>query len=105
MTPSPPRLRVFAFCWIAVVGAGWVADLLRHTCDHLTNGVLWPFGDDFINYWSAAWLAWHGQAATVYDWNGFHAFDAGVIGATIDFYHYSYPPVLLVLSAPLTFIP
>jgi len=99
-----PRLRTLAYCWIAVAGIGWLADLWRQTRDHLTNGALRPFGDDFINYWSAAWLAWHGRAATIYDWDGFHVFEAGVLGAPIDFYHYSYPPVLLVLSAPLAFV-
>lgn len=64
-----------------------------------------PFGDDFINYWSAAWLAFHGRAAEIYDWNAFHAFETGVAGTPIDFYHYSYPPILLVLTAPLAALP
>lgn len=64
-----------------------------------------PFGDDFINYWSAAWLAFHGRAAEIYDWNAFHVFQTGVAGAPIDFYHYSYPPILLVLTAPLAALP
>lgn len=64
-----------------------------------------PFGDDFINYWSAAWLAFHGRAAEIYDWNAFHVFETGVAGTPIDFYHYSYPPILLVLTAPLAALP
>lgn len=98
MTLSP-RLRSLAIVWIAVAGVGWLVDLSRQTRDHLTNGALRPFGDDFINYWSGAWLAWHHRAATIYDWNGFHAFEQSVAGAAIDFYHYSYPPVLLVLTS------
>src|ERR1019366_1904754 len=70
-----------------------------------SNGVGRPFGDDFINYWSGAFLALHGRAAEVYSFNGFHAFERGVAGAPIDFYHYSYPPVLLALTAPLAIIP
>jgi arabinofuranan 3-O-arabinosyltransferase len=46
-----------------------------------------------------------GRAAAVYDWNAFHAFEQSVVGAPIDFYHYSYPPVLLVLTAPLALLP
>jgi len=30
-----------------------------------------PFGDDFINYWSAAWLAFNGRADEICDWNAF----------------------------------
>jgi arabinofuranan 3-O-arabinosyltransferase len=104
MTLSP-RLRTLAYCWIVLASAGWLVDLLRQTRDHLTNGALRPFGDDFINYWSAAWLALHGRAETIYDWNAFHAFEAGIAGASIDFFHYSYPPSMLVLSAPLGLIP
>jgi arabinofuranan 3-O-arabinosyltransferase len=100
-----PRLRTLAFCWIAVAGSAWLIDLLRQTSDHLTDGALRPFGDDFISFWSAPFLAWHGQAAAVYDWNAFHAFTTGVAGAAIQSYQYNYPPVLLVLSAPLALIP
>lgn len=99
------RLRTVAVCWIAVAVVAYAIDLWRQTHDHLTNGALRPFGDDFINYWSGAFLAWHGRAADVYNWNAFHAFEQSVAGAPIDFYHYSYPPVLLILTAPLAIIP
>jgi arabinofuranan 3-O-arabinosyltransferase len=92
---------MFAISWIAVAGAVYVFDLLRHTRAGLTNGAGRPFGDDFINYWSAASLAWHGRAGEIYDWSAFHAFEERVAGAGLDFYHYSYPPVLAVLTAPL----
>jgi len=104
MTLSP-RLRTLAICWSVIAGIGYAIDLWRQTQDHLTNGALRPFGDDFINYWSGAWLAWHQRAADIYNWDAFHAFEVSVTGAAIDFYHYSYPPLLLVLSAPLAFIP
>jgi len=93
-----------AISWIAVASVVYVADLLRQTRDRLTNGAGRPFGDDFINYWSAAALAWHGRAAEIYDWSAFHAFEERVVGAALDFYHYSYPPVLPVLTAPLAVI-
>jgi hypothetical protein len=103
--PLVRRLRTFAIAWIAVAWLAYAVDLLRQTRAGLTNGALRPFGDDFINYWSAAYLAWHGRAAEIYDWNAFHAFETGIAGAPIDFYHYSYPPVLLVLTAPLAVMP
>lgn len=95
------RLRTIAVCWTAVAAAAYVIDLLRQTHEGLTNGAGRPLGDDFINYWSAAFLAWHGRAAEIYHWAAFHAFEQGVAGATLDFYHYSYPPVLPLLTAPL----
>lgn len=103
--PIARRLRMIAISWIAVAAVAYVFDLLRQTQQGLTNGAGRPFGDDFLNYWSAAYLAWHGRVAEVYDWNAFHAFQASVAGGGIDFYHYSYPPVLLVLTAPLAVIP
>jgi len=95
---------MIAVCWIAVAGAAYVIDLLRQTHNGLTNGAGRPFGDDFINYWSAAFLAWHGRASEIYDWTGFHAFQESVVGASLDFYHYSYPPTLPVLTAPLALL-
>jgi hypothetical protein len=90
----------------AAAAAGiYLYDLLRQTRDHLTDGVLRPFGDDFINFWSGAFLALHGRAAEIYNPAAFHAFEQSVVGAPIQGYHYSYPPLLLLLSAPLALVP
>jgi hypothetical protein len=91
--------------YIAVAALCYLFDLLQQTRDHLTNGAGRPFGDDFINYWSAAFLAWHGRAAEIYDALAFHAFQQSVVGAPLDGYHYSYPPVLLLLTMPLAALP
>lgn len=94
-----------AICWIAVAGVAYSIDLLRQTQAGLTNGAGRPFGDDFINFWSAPHLAWHGRVAEVYNWTAFHAFEQSIAGADLDFYQYSYPPVLLILTAPLLVLP
>ena len=94
-----------ARCFAAAATVIFVWDLLRQTHHHLTNGAGRPLGDDFINYWSGAFLAWHGRAAEIYNWSAFHAFEQAVVGAPLDFYHYAYPPVLLLLTAPLAFVP
>jgi hypothetical protein len=91
--------------FVAVAGLCYAVDLYRQTSDHLTNGAGRPFGDDFINFWSGAFLALNGRAAEVYDFNAFHAFEQSVAGAQLDFYHYSYPPVLMLITAPLAAIP
>lgn len=99
------RLRTIAICWIAVAAAAYIFDLFRQTRDGLTNGAGRPLGDDFINYWSAPFLAWHGRAGEIYNWDAFHAFEVSVAGPSLQFYHYSYPPTLLVLTAPLALLP
>ena len=103
--PLPHLTIALARSFVAVACAIYLFDLWQQTRDHLTNGALRPFGDDFINYWSGAHLAWHGRAGEIYDPVAFHAFQQGVAGAPIQGYHYSYPPVLLLLTAPLAFVP
>lgn len=98
------RLRAIAITWCAIAPVIYVVDLMApRLFDDTRTGR--PFGDDFINYWSAAWLAFHGRASEIYDWNAFHMFQTGVAGMPIDYYHYSYPPILLVLTAPLAALP
>jgi hypothetical protein len=102
---DPARLKLIARCWIVVAPVIYLCDLLQQTRLDLTDGVHRPFGDDFINYWSGAWLALHERAKGVYDFDAFHLFETSVVGSHIDPYHYSYPPVLLLLTAPLALIP
>ena len=102
---TPERLKLFARCWIVVAPIIYLCDLLQQTHLDLTDGIRRPFGDDFINYWSGAWLALHERAGEIYDFGAFHAFETSVVGSHIDSYHYSYPPVLLLLTAPLALIP
>jgi len=98
-------IKAAAQCWIALAALYCAFDFPRQLTDGFTNGAGRPFGDDYVNYWSAAYLALHGQAKLVYDWTGFHAFQQSVVGEALGNYHYSYPPVLLLLSAPLGALP
>jgi len=102
---DPARLKLVARCWIVVAPIIYLCDLLQQTRLDLTDGIRRPFGDDFINYWSGAWLALHERAKGVYDFDAFHLFETSVVGSHLDSYHYSYPPVLLLLTAPLALIP
>jgi hypothetical protein len=102
---NPARLRMIAQCWIIIASATYVLDLLHQTRDGLSDGVSRAFGDDFVNYWSGAYLAAHGRVAEVYDFVAFHVFEQSVTGPNIGSYHYSYPPVLLLLTLPLALIP
>lgn len=96
---------VIARCWIVVAAVIYAVDLLQQTRVGLTNGAGRPFGDDFINYWSAPALALHGRITGVYDFFAFHAFEQHIVGPSLQFYHYSYPPVLVLLTMPLALIP
>lgn len=102
---DPARLKLLARCWIVVAPVIYLVDLLQQTRLDLTDGIRRPFGDDFINFWSGAWLALHERAREVYDFDAFHLFETSVVGSHIDTYNYSYPPVLLLLTAPLAVIP
>ena len=101
-----PNLTIpIARCFAGAAALMYIFDLLRQTKDRLTDGAGRPLGDDFVNYWSGAYLALHGRAAEIYDPAAFHAFEQSVVGPQLGAYHYSYPPVLLVLTAPLALIP
>ena len=102
---NPERLRLIARLWIGLAAVTWLIDLLQQTREGLSNGLGRPFGDDFVNYWSGAFLAFHGRVAEVYDFAAFHAFEQSVTAQSIQYYHYSYPPVLPLLTLPLAVIP
>src|SRR5258707_403002 len=57
--------------------------LLRHVAGHggtLTDPTQRPLGDDYVNYWSGAFLAWHGRVADVYNLRVYHAFQQSIVG-------------------------
>jgi arabinofuranan 3-O-arabinosyltransferase len=101
----PPVAITVARSFVAAAAFGYGFDLWHQTREHLTSGQDGrPFGDDFINYWSAPFLTLHGRVNEIYDIHAFHAFEQSVAGP-LSGYHYSYPPVMLLLSAPFALIP
>src|SRR5882672_5966835 len=101
----PNHTITVARSFAAAAALIYVIDLLHQTRDRLTDGAGRPLGDDFVNYWSGAFLALHGRVAEIYDPAVFHAFEQSIVGPQLGGFHYSYPPVLLVLSAPLALMP
>src|SRR5262249_5052878 len=108
MTPmaiSSGFIRRLAWIWAATAAAVYVLDMLRTKGTSLLDPTGRPLGDDFINYWAGAFLTWHGRAAEVYNWPAYHAFQESIVGVGLDSYLYSYPPILLIMTAPLAMLP
>src|SRR5664280_3434799 len=105
MAAVPTPVITVARSFVAAAVFGYFVDLLHQTHNHLVNAVGRPFGDDWVNYWSAAYLALHGRTAEIYDIHAFHSFQETIVGSPLDGYHYSYPPVMLLLTAPFALIP
>jgi hypothetical protein len=99
-------IRRIAHVWIALAGAFFLFDLWRKTGVGLTDGDGRPIGDDFVNYFSGAWLALHRRVGEIYHWRPYHAFQESLVGAWVSpNYAYSYPPVMLVLGLPFALLP
>ena len=62
-------------------------------------------GADFIIYYAASLLALGGDPGAVFSWPELQKAQAGVIGGTIDYLPWLYPPPLLLLAAPLSALP
>lgn len=99
-------MRRIAHVWIALGGAFVAFDLWRKTGVGLTDGDGRPIGDDFVNYFSGAYLALHQRVAEIYHWPAYHAFQEALVGAAVSpNYNYSYPPLALVLTLPFALMP
>jgi arabinofuranan 3-O-arabinosyltransferase len=98
-------IKTLARCAVAVGVILYVNDLVQDARGGMTDGLGHAIGDDFINFWSGPFLAWHHRAAEIYNLMAFHAFEQSVVGQSLQNYHYSYPPTLLVLMAPFALVP
>jgi hypothetical protein len=104
-SPSQGLVGAAARCWVVIAALAIVIELYGQTVKGLTDGKLQPFGADFINYWTAAYLGFAGRAHEIYNWYAFHDAQEIVVGAPIGPFHYSYPPVLIALTLPLAALP
>ena len=101
----PDLLRAALIFWLIGEAVIVALHLRLETAVGLTAGGTLAFGDDTINFWAAARLALLGRLAEVYDFAAFHRFQIGVLGGPIHLYHYSYPPVTILLTLPLGLLP
>jgi len=99
------RLRWAGWFWGAVALACYLVDLGGQLQLNLTDGDGRAFGDDFVNLWSGARFALDGRAAQVFDFPTFRAFEDALLGGALVPYRYGYPPVHLMLTAPIALLP
>jgi len=65
-----------------------------------------PIGADFIDPWSASWLALHGNPGVVYDVAHLWAAERAAVGyPSVGFAGFHYPPTYLVMVLPLALLP
>jgi hypothetical protein len=62
-------------------------------------------GRDFTAFYSASALTLNGEAAGAYDHLANHAMQQQVIGAPVKFFPWFYPPMMLLIVAPLALFP
>ena len=100
----PNTVITVARSFVAAAVLIYFFDLLHQTQNHLLDADGRPFGDDFVNFWSGAFLTLHGRAAEIYDIHAFHAFQQTIVGPGLDGRIYGYPPVMLLFTAPFALI-
>ncbi len=84
----------------AVAAVVWVA--LSHGLVDLQGK---PLGTDFSSFYAAGSLALEGRATEVYDMATHYAREQQIFGAGIPYYAWFYPPLFLLLAAPLALMP
>jgi len=93
-------LSVFWLSFAAyLLRRNWALGPLRPTPDHLM-----PEGD-FANLWGAGHLARAGGLDWLYSSELFHAYTEGQFGKPLQVQDWIYPPTVLLIGVPLSFLP
>jgi alpha-1,2-mannosyltransferase len=97
------RARAYSLillAFYAIAAIGWVV---------LSNGMIdrngKPIGTDFASFYAAGSLALDGHAAGIYDMAAHYAREQQIFGAAIPYYGWLYPPIFLLVAAPLALLP
>jgi len=86
-----------------LVGTVLSLTLLFATATGTADALGRPLGTDFASFWSAGRMALHGQAAAAYDWAAHNAAQWRTHG-TDGYFPWSYPPLLLLVMAPVAML-
>jgi len=101
LTPARARgysMILLGFCVVAMVG--WIA-LSAGLID--PNGK--PIGTDFSSFYAAGSMALEGHAADAYQPAAHYAREQRLFGDATPYYSWNYPPVFLLIAAPLALLP
>ena len=91
-------LILLGLCIIAI--AAWVV-----LSDGLVDRNGKPIGTDFASFYAAGSLVLDGRAGDVYDMAAHYAREQQIFGAATPYYGWLYPPIFLLVAAPLALMP
>jgi alpha-1,2-mannosyltransferase len=94
-----------SFGWGLVLMAGLGADVFFVVLLRLFDLSHPPEANDFGAFWTAGRLALHGHAAAAYDWQTHWAAEQAAYGYAVSHHAWLYPPLFLLLMAPLALLP
>jgi alpha-1,2-mannosyltransferase len=100
---TPARIRGYSLILLAVsvmAVVGWVA-----LSDGLSDRNGKPIGTDFSSFYAAGSLVLDGRAGDVYTMAAHYAREQQIFGAATPYYGWLYPPIFLLLAAPLAAMP
>jgi alpha-1,2-mannosyltransferase len=101
LTPARARgysLILLSLSVVAVVG--WIA-----LSDGLIDRNGKPIGTDFSSFYAAGSLVLEGRAGDVYNMAAHYAREQQIFGTATPYYGWLYPPIFLLLAAPLASMP
>ena len=97
------RARGYSLILLAVYAAAIVAWITLSSGLTDRNGK--PLGTDFSSFYAAGSLALEGHAVAAYDMAAHYAREQQLFGAETPFYGWFYPPLFLLIAAPLALMP
>lgn len=101
---SADRLRVYPRIFLSLYFIAIVS--LVATASDNVDMLGQPLGSDFVSFYAAGMLAQNGQAPLAYDVSAhFAAEKSAVDHDAIGYYSFTYPPMILLLIAPLASLP
>lgn len=98
------RIRTYA---LLLIGASLAAGAWFLSGRGIRDPAGRPVGTDFLSFWSVSAALWRGRLALVYDPPALAAWERSLAGsAPLDgYYAWFYPPLALLLVAPLALLP
>ena len=101
LTPARARGYSLILLGLSVVAVvGWIA-----VSDGLIDRNGKPIGTDFSSFYAAGSLVLDGRAGDVYNMAAHYAREQQIFGTATPYYGWLYPPIFLLLAAPLASMP